>query len=260
MAFCLVRSETYSRKRIPGVFPASRKTLTPGSRLKERGQRFYNPSMGRWLSRDPIEEDGGPNLYVVCANSLVSTTDSLGMLPYECQSEWLAERDPFWGTHGSWPTSGKSSTCNASISHWASTYRWFGPEALCNAGTYLRIKAKSDCCRKYQVSCWFWYTASVSTLSPTSSLSRPSGINLPVTLLAQSLSWVALPTMGSAQMTKTVSRSAPMRIGPAWEVLVESRPGVVAATRAKASGSFVGGRFEETATATCSLSDIGPCD
>ena len=57
MAFFLVRSETDGRKRIPGVFPASRKTLTPGSRLEERGQRFYNPNLGRWLSRDPIGEE-----------------------------------------------------------------------------------------------------------------------------------------------------------------------------------------------------------
>ena len=27
------------------------------------GYRFYNPNMGRWLNRDPIEEQGGHNLY-----------------------------------------------------------------------------------------------------------------------------------------------------------------------------------------------------
>src|SRR6266487_1220596 len=28
------------------------------------GFRYYNPSTGRWLSRDPIAERGGPNLYL----------------------------------------------------------------------------------------------------------------------------------------------------------------------------------------------------
>jgi len=80
MAFFLVRTETHSRKRIPGVFPASRKTLTPGSRLSERGLRFYNPSLGRWLSRDPIEEEGGPNLYGYVRNKTPNRIDPLGLV------------------------------------------------------------------------------------------------------------------------------------------------------------------------------------
>jgi len=27
------------------------------------GYRFYNPELGRWINRDPIEEEGGLNLY-----------------------------------------------------------------------------------------------------------------------------------------------------------------------------------------------------
>ena len=27
------------------------------------GYRYYSPSLGRWISRDPIEEEGGVNLY-----------------------------------------------------------------------------------------------------------------------------------------------------------------------------------------------------
>lgn len=37
---------------------------------------FYNPSTGRWLSRDPIQESGGVNLYGAVANSPLSVTDS----------------------------------------------------------------------------------------------------------------------------------------------------------------------------------------
>ncbi len=41
--------------------------------------RGYDPTVGRWLSRDPIEEDGGINLYGYVGNRLFSTTDPLGL-------------------------------------------------------------------------------------------------------------------------------------------------------------------------------------
>ena len=44
------------------------------------GRRFYNPRlMRRWLNRDPIEEDGGLNLYSFCGNDAVNGWDYLGM-------------------------------------------------------------------------------------------------------------------------------------------------------------------------------------
>ena len=43
------------------------------------GFRYYNTSTGRWLSRDPIEEDGGVNLYGMVDNDLISRWDYLGM-------------------------------------------------------------------------------------------------------------------------------------------------------------------------------------
>lgn len=42
------------------------------------GYRFYSPSTGRWLSRDPIEENGGENLYGFCANNALSLIDRNG--------------------------------------------------------------------------------------------------------------------------------------------------------------------------------------
>ena len=41
-------------------------------------RRFYSPSLGRWLNRDPIEEDGGENLYAFCENNPISDYDLLG--------------------------------------------------------------------------------------------------------------------------------------------------------------------------------------
>jgi RHS repeat-associated protein len=41
--------------------------------------RAYNPNLGRWLSRDPIEEYGGQNLYVVVMNSPLIIIDLYGL-------------------------------------------------------------------------------------------------------------------------------------------------------------------------------------
>lgn len=40
--------------------------------------RYYSPELGRWLSRDPIEEQGGINLYVMVMNKVVNIWDYLG--------------------------------------------------------------------------------------------------------------------------------------------------------------------------------------
>src|SRR5208337_2588121 len=41
--------------------------------------RFYDPSLERWPNRDPIEEDGGYNLYEFALNSPVNVVDRLGL-------------------------------------------------------------------------------------------------------------------------------------------------------------------------------------
>jgi uncharacterized protein RhaS with RHS repeats len=42
------------------------------------GLRYYNPELGRWVSRDPIEERGGVNVYAFVWNRSVLAIDSLG--------------------------------------------------------------------------------------------------------------------------------------------------------------------------------------
>ena len=44
------------------------------------GFRYYIPESGRWLSRDPIEENGGPNYYNFVSNDPPNSLDLLGML------------------------------------------------------------------------------------------------------------------------------------------------------------------------------------
>jgi RHS repeat-associated protein len=41
--------------------------------------RHYDPALGRWPSRDPIEEDGGINLYAFVGNEPVNKWDELGL-------------------------------------------------------------------------------------------------------------------------------------------------------------------------------------
>jgi RHS repeat-associated protein len=46
------------------------------------GYRYYDPRVGRWLSRDPLGEQGGVNLYAYCGNDPVNRHDPLGLSEY----------------------------------------------------------------------------------------------------------------------------------------------------------------------------------
>ncbi len=43
------------------------------------GFRYYNPQTGRWLSKDPLAERGGVNLYGMIGNNAVNEVDYLGL-------------------------------------------------------------------------------------------------------------------------------------------------------------------------------------
>ena len=47
------------------------------------GYRFYSPSMGRFLTRDPLTEDGGLNIYAMTSNNPVGRWDYLGLDDHE---------------------------------------------------------------------------------------------------------------------------------------------------------------------------------
>ncbi len=79
----------------PARAPASPKTHTPLPRLQERGHRFYSAEVGRWVSRDPINEIGGSaefrreevehlqpraeQEFVFCRNNPTSLIDPYGL-------------------------------------------------------------------------------------------------------------------------------------------------------------------------------------
>src|SRR6266516_4853176 len=49
------------------------------------GFRYYNPSTGRWLSRDPMEEEGGVSLYAFVANDAIRSFDMFGLCGSCCE-------------------------------------------------------------------------------------------------------------------------------------------------------------------------------
>ena len=42
------------------------------------GKRYYSPALRRWLTRDPIGESGGVNLYEYCGNAATFSMDKIG--------------------------------------------------------------------------------------------------------------------------------------------------------------------------------------
>ena len=70
----------------PGSAPPSGlvtpKTHTPLGQMQELGYRYYSPKLGRWLSRDPLEEKADPvsqKLYVFVDNGPVDFFDPIGL-------------------------------------------------------------------------------------------------------------------------------------------------------------------------------------
>ncbi len=61
--------------------PKSPKTQAFEGVVMYYGYRFYDPVTGRWPSRDPIEEEGGVNLYGFVFNSPYNWIDILGREP-----------------------------------------------------------------------------------------------------------------------------------------------------------------------------------
>ena len=59
------------------------------------GYRYYDPKSGRWMTRDPIREDGGLNLYAFCKNTIFQV-DYLGLwvkMVYDVEKKTLTAED-----------------------------------------------------------------------------------------------------------------------------------------------------------------------
>lgn len=57
---------------------------------------FYNPSPGRWLSRDSIEENGGDNIHSFCRNDPLFSIDTLGLYTMSGGIVTIENGDTLW--------------------------------------------------------------------------------------------------------------------------------------------------------------------
>jgi len=58
---------------------AHRKPHTPDRSAKDSGHRYYSAEISRWLSRDPVGEEGGLNVYGALLNAPLSYVDPFGL-------------------------------------------------------------------------------------------------------------------------------------------------------------------------------------
>lgn len=63
-------------------FMFSTKRYFEGAGLSYYGYRFYQPVMGRWLTRDPLQEVGGINLYGFTSNNPINRIDPYGLIDW----------------------------------------------------------------------------------------------------------------------------------------------------------------------------------
>jgi uncharacterized protein RhaS with RHS repeats len=70
-----------SRRIVTACLGKDLSSQLPGSHDAISGQRYYNPGTGRWLSRDPSDEQGGPNLYAYANNDPLDFYDLKGLRP-----------------------------------------------------------------------------------------------------------------------------------------------------------------------------------
>jgi RHS repeat-associated protein len=60
------------------------------------GYRYYDPSTGRWLSRDPIGERGGLNRYVLVGDDPINDFDVLGLASPSTKNHAIVTRTLMW--------------------------------------------------------------------------------------------------------------------------------------------------------------------
>ncbi|NCC62186.1 MAG: RHS repeat-associated core domain-containing protein [Verrucomicrobiae bacterium] len=78
-------------------FQFSTKYLDAELGLYYYGCRCYSPEMGRWMSRDPIGEEGGHNLYSFVLNTPITLFDFLGLMEFDWQLQLTRHTSSYLG-------------------------------------------------------------------------------------------------------------------------------------------------------------------
>ena len=91
MGFCIKQQSVAASLKTHGPdSPATPKTHTRhfscrlknayrGLQVEDLGYRFYSANLARWMNRDPIEEQGGLNLFEATGNNPIGLVDALGL-------------------------------------------------------------------------------------------------------------------------------------------------------------------------------------
>ena len=89
MTICNQSVDFLAQARNPGFQPFGFQSghYDPDTSLIRFGARWYDPSTGRWLSKDPILLEGGFNLYAFCGNDPVNFADPGGLDTYKVNRE-----------------------------------------------------------------------------------------------------------------------------------------------------------------------------
>ena len=74
---CIPKS-TRTRETADRRFAVSRRSRKRRFSGVRSGFRYYNPGLGRWVSRDPIGEEGGEGLYVFAGSDPIGNIDARG--------------------------------------------------------------------------------------------------------------------------------------------------------------------------------------
>ena len=82
----MLRDETLDNAVATFGFKFSTKWRDAETGWSNYGRRYYDPSNGRFIGRDPIAEEGGINLYAFCENNPDDRWDYLGMIEVSYKS------------------------------------------------------------------------------------------------------------------------------------------------------------------------------
>ena len=241
--------------------------LLLGVSLAREAQAFYNPSTGRWLSRDPIGEHGGQNLYAFLGNNSVSCIDVFGLAtlrfevvdgipsPFTFSGVWS---QPFWAGNGDYGISGLSAWSTVTLNNENSIYDLFhytpdycntvqiwGPVGTKGDAGSIRVYAKDDCGGVFHISGAYSATLSGSGPNPGYGFAvlTVDGARVSSAIITSS-SPVATPIAGIAKDVNLIPRIE--------KLVVEYRP-----TLALKNRDFFGGVTAYVA-ATASVSMDNP--
>jgi hypothetical protein len=137
-------------------------------------QAFYDPTIGRFASRDPIGENGGENLYGFVFNDSIDLVDMLGLdgLQYSSDGEYYVDANPFGANWGG-DKSGKQASSDASFSQWVVEVNNNCNGGICNSSTphpssfvQASVKNTGKCPLGVTCSCQIAWYGSNTTYGP----------------------------------------------------------------------------------------------